>query len=405
MLSQFPNGKSLIVPLNGLEPNPTVIGQNVATARKRRSLNQAHLAQRLGVSRPTLIAIETGQRAPTPTLLAAISHELNTSIQDLTSLVPADEQAVIRFRDPLRTNEPARQAIDALIDFGRYFALLEVKTNRRRRPRVAPALALDDTVDINHAAEDLAASERARLNLGDGPLTDIRLVLEQEVGVLTFGLPQLSNTKIVGLFVYADERGLIGINLRQADRRRQNWTIAHEYAHFLTNRYDPEVTLKIETKKARDRYEQFAEIFTASFLMPAFGLSRRFSEMLGGIPQATAGHILLLASQYHVSFHAMCRRLESMERIPKNTYDYLISKGLKPIEAERAMGIERQDESLDPYPLSYVYLLSVLKRKGELSEGDVAHYLQTDRLTAREVIDALDIEDAFPIDEPLQRLS
>lgn len=393
------------MPLNGLELDPTVVGQNVATARKRQSLNQAQLAQRLGVSRPILIAIETGQRAPTPTLLATISQVLNTSIRDLTSLVPADEQAVIRFRDPLRTNESARQAVDVLIDFGRYFALLETKTNRRRRPRVAPALALDDTVDIDHAAEDLAASERARLNLGDGPLTDIRLVLEQEVGVLTFGLPQLSNTNIVGLFVYAHERGLIGINLRQADRRRQNWTIAHEYGHFLTNRYDPEVTFEIETRKARDRREQFAEIFASNFLMPAFGLSRRFSELLGGVPQATAGHLLLLASQYHVSFHAMCRRLESMGRIPKNTYDYLISKGLKPLEAERAMGIERADVELSPYPLDYVYMLSVLKRKGDLSEGDVAHYLQTDRLTARGVIDALDVDDMFPIDEPLQRLS
>lgn len=393
------------MPLNGLELNPTVIGQNVATARKRRSLNQAQLAQRLGVSRPTLIAIETGQRAPTPTLLAAIAQELNSSIRDLTSLVPADEQAIVRFRDPLRTNEPARQAVDVLIDFGRYFVLLEAKTNRRRRPRVAPALSLDDITDVDHAAEDLAAAERARLNLGDGPLPDIRLVLEQEVGVLTFGLPQLANTKIVGLFVYAHERGLIGINLRQADRRRQNWTIAHEYAHFLTNRYDPEVTFDIETRKARDRHEQFAEIFASNFLMPAFGLSRRFSELLGGSPQATPAHILLLASQYHVSFHAMCRRLESMGRIPKNTYDYLISKGLKPIEAERAMGIERDDTDLAPYPLDYVYMLSVLKRNGELSEGDVAHYLQTDRLTARGILDALDIDDAFPIDEPLQRSS
>lgn len=393
------------MPLDGLELNPSVVGQNVISARKRKAINQAQLAQRIGVSRPTLIAIETGQKAPTPTLLAAISHELNISIRDLTSLVPADEQALVRFRDPLRTNEPARLAVDALIDFGRYATLLETKSERRSRPRIPAPLAFDDTTEIEHAAQDLAASERARLNLGDGPLGDIRIILEQEVGILTFGLPQLSETKIAGLFVYAGERGLIGINQRQADRRRQNWTIAHEYAHFLTNRYDPEVTFEVESKKSRDRHEQFAEMFAAHFLMPTFGLSRRFSELLGGVAQATAGHILLLANQYQVSFHAMCLRLESMDRIPKNTYDYLMSRGLKPIEAERAMGIDRNDETFFPYPLSYVYMLSVLKRKGELSEGDVAHYLQTDRLTAREVVERLDFDYAFPIDEPLQRSS
>jgi len=205
--------------------------------------------------------------------------------------------------------------------------------------------------------------------------------------------------------VFANDRGLIGLNMRQADRRRQNWTIAHEYAHFLTNRYDPEITFEVESKKLRDKHEQFAETFAAHFLMPTYGLSRRFSELLGGIPRATVGHIILLANQYQVSFHAMCRRLESIDRIPKNTYDYVMSRGLKPIEAERTMGIESRAQRLISYPLSYIYMLSVMWRNASLSEGDVARYLQTDRLSARGVLDIFDGNSQFPIDEPLERTS
>lgn len=393
------------MPLDGLEVNPSVVGPNIAGTRKRASISQAELAKRLGVSRPTLAALETGQRIPSPTMLAQIASELGITVRDLVVLDPIDEQALVRFRDPLRTNEPARLAVDALIDFGRYYSAVEAKAKRKQHPRIAPPLALHEGIDVDHAAQDLAAAERARLNLGDGPIQNVELTLEQEVGVLTFGLPQLSETRIAGIFVFASDRGLIGLNIRQADRRRQNWTIAHEYAHFLTNRYEPEITFEAESKKLRDRHEQFAEIFAANFLMPTYGLSRRFAELLGGIPRATVGHIILLANQYQVSFQAMCRRLESIDRIPKNTYDYVISRGLKPVEAERSMGIERRSQKQVPYPLSYIYMLSVMWRNASLSEGDIARYLKTDRLTARGLLEVFEGDEQFPIDEPLESMS
>lgn len=391
------------MPLDGIELNPTVVGQNIAAARRRATLNQADLAEKVGISRPTLVAIENGQKAPAPLVLARLATELQVEVRDLVSLSPADEQAIVRFRDPLRTNEPARLAVDALIDFGRYYAILESKAKRRLRPRIAPPLSLDEDVDVITFAQDLAAAERARLSLGDGPLLDLRATIEQDAGLLIFGLPQLANTKIAGIFVFASERGLIGLNMRQSDQRRQNWTIAHEYAHFLTNRYDPEITFENEEKRSRARHEQFAEAFASHFLMPTYGLSRRFSELIGGSQRASVGHIILLANQFQVSFQAMCRRLEAMDRIPKNTYDYVMSRGLKPIEAEKSMGIERRAQPLAPYPIRYTYLLSVQRRNGTLSEGDVARYLQTDRLTAREILDIFETDDSFPIDEPLEK--
>ncbi len=45
-------------------PSPRIIGQRLAEARKTRAMTQEVAAEHLGVSRPTLIAIEKGERAP-----------------------------------------------------------------------------------------------------------------------------------------------------------------------------------------------------------------------------------------------------------------------------------------------------------------------------------------------------
>ncbi|MDE2480808.1 MAG: ImmA/IrrE family metallo-endopeptidase [bacterium] len=391
------------MPLDGLELNPSLIGQNIAAARRSCNLNQADLARAIGVSRPTLIAIESGQRTPSPIVLAAIAAELRVNVRDLAVLPPPDVQSAVRFRDPLRNNEPAEPAYRALVAFGRTYRFLEEKANIRFRPRSVPPVLVDEVEDVDLAAETLAASERARLSLGDGPIVDLRGVLEQDAGILVFALPQLAETKgILGLFVFSNELPLVGFNPRQPDYRRQQWTLAHEYAHFLTNRFDLEITSEVDARKSRRKHEQFAEAFAANFLLPTSGVSRRVAELLSGAKSATVAQILLLADQFRVSFQAMCKRLESLGRIPKGTYEYVIDRGFRPIEAERSLGIERRTEALEPYPVRFIYMLASLRRSGSISEGDVVNFLQTDRLTARSILDAFEIGSAFPLDAPLE---
>ena len=50
--------------LEGLSPGE--IGERLAAARRARSLSQADVARHLGLSRPTLVAMEKGTRAPKP---------------------------------------------------------------------------------------------------------------------------------------------------------------------------------------------------------------------------------------------------------------------------------------------------------------------------------------------------
>ena len=93
------------------------------------------------------------------------------------------------------------------------------------------------------AAEDIASAERNRLGLGDGPLLNLREVLEDDVAIRVFStnLP----SRVAGLFAYTEELGgCIAVNARHPQERRR-WSMAHEYGHFLTSRFHSEISMLV----------------------------------------------------------------------------------------------------------------------------------------------------------------
>jgi putative transcriptional regulator len=58
-------------------------GHRVAQARKRAGLTQPQLAEKVGVSRPTIARIEAGGHAPSVTVALALSRELGESVEML----------------------------------------------------------------------------------------------------------------------------------------------------------------------------------------------------------------------------------------------------------------------------------------------------------------------------------
>ena len=58
-------------------------GHRVAQARRRAGLTQPQLAEKVGVSRPTIARIETGGHAPSVTIALSIARELGESVESL----------------------------------------------------------------------------------------------------------------------------------------------------------------------------------------------------------------------------------------------------------------------------------------------------------------------------------
>jgi Zn-dependent peptidase ImmA (M78 family) len=194
---------------------------------------------------------------------------------------------------------------------------------------------------------------------------------------------------VAGMFAFAEPLGgCIAVNLRHpAERRRAS--LAHEFGHFLTARHRPEVTF-LGRFERRPAGERFAEAFARAFLMPASGLRRRYLEIERERPRGiTHGDLCRLAHFYAVSVEAMTRRLEELRLIPTGTWDRLRQQGFRVREAQQLLGLESAHADDEQFSSRYVALAVEAWQKGDLSEGQLARFLRTDRLGARDWIQRL----------------
>ena len=225
------------------------------------------------------------------------------------------------------------------------------------------------------------------MGLGEGPLLNLREILESDVGLRVFQLELPS--KVAGMFAFSEPLGgCMAVNLRHpAERRRAS--LAHEAGHFLSARYRSEVTLE-DRYERRPSGERFAEAFARAFLMPAAGLRRRYLEVERERRQGvTFGDLCRLAHFYAVSVEAMTRRLEELRLIPMGTWDRLRLEGFRVREAQRLLGLAPLHSDDEPLPARYIALAIEAWQREQLSEGQLARFLRTDRLGARERIQRL----------------
>ncbi len=361
-----------------------VLGARLREARRARGMSQADAAAGIGVSRPTLIAVEQGKRTPTPGELVELARLYGRDVHELVRDTPPVEAMTARFRAAEQMGLDTQTAVDELQRLADDVHELEVSeglTAHRRWPDEYDVTGLSPDTAATLAAEE----ERKRLGLGDGPVWNLRQMLETDVGLRVFSYPMPS--PVAGLFAVVEPvGGCIGINARHPFER-QRWTLAHEYGHFLLHRYSAEVT---SLKPGRSRDEQTAEAFAAAFLMPKDGLTRRFQQarrQRGGT--VTAVDVLQLGAAYQVSAQAIAFRLEDLGLLAGGWWDSLMQRGLKVHEARDSLGIATQSRDEDTMPKRTQYLAVEAYLEGRLSEGRLARLLRLDRVAARDVVQRL----------------
>jgi transcriptional regulator with XRE-family HTH domain len=151
------------------ERNATRIGRRVAEIRKLSGSSQTALALRANVSYSTIRKLESGDRAATPTVVAAVARALNVNVTDITeqpygawnaspesdqAAVPAIRRAIVEGEDPdldvpTRDLHQLRAEISRLKEWDRHGQHAEV------------AQALPDLLrHLHRAHSDLPARER-----------------------------------------------------------------------------------------------------------------------------------------------------------------------------------------------------------------------------------------------------
>lgn len=372
--------------------DPRVLGRRLQEARKARGLTQQDAAEHLSVARTTITALEKGERRIRPDELLQLARLYGRPVSDLVGPKQPVADLAVQFRTALASAGP-QQAYTELEQGVREFQRLcedyLYLEGLRGVPliRAYPPQYPLEGVSPEEAAEDIASAERNRLGLGDGPVLNLREVLENDVGLRIFyvSLP----SRVAGMFAYTEELGgCVAINSQHPEERRR-WSLTHEYGHFLTNRFRPEISILA----AYDRVpasERFADAFAGSFLMPAAGLRRRFNEMsrqAGG--KVTAAEVCRLAHYYFVSVEAMMLRLEVLRLLPRGTWERLRDRGFKVREAQELLGLSPHPHDDQPFPVRYRLLAVQAYQDGQLTEGELARLLRVDRVEARRTVQQL----------------
>jgi Zn-dependent peptidase ImmA (M78 family)/DNA-binding XRE family transcriptional regulator len=371
-------------------PNPRILGKRLQAARKGCGLTQQQAAHRIGVARTTLIAMEQGERRVQPEEIVQLASVYGRTVNELLRQSEPVEVFAIHFRQPPSSMGIDQSDVDITkVEFQRlcedYLELEQMQ--KAPLSRKYPVEYSVGAANVDADAEDIAVVERNRLGLGDGPLLNLREILELDVGIRIFTMDLPS--RVAAMFAYSDQLGAcIAVNRKHPEERRR-MSLAHDYGHFLTSRYQPVLDL-VGGYQRLPESERLAETFARAFLMPATGLSRRFNDLRRSqAGRVTPADLCRLAHVYGVSVEAMTLRLEELRLLKAGTWDRLRLSGFRVREAQQLLKLTPHSASDEVLPLRYRYLAAAAFEDGALSEGQLARFLRVDRLEARRIVEEL----------------
>jgi Zn-dependent peptidase ImmA (M78 family)/transcriptional regulator with XRE-family HTH domain len=372
--------------------DPATVGERLAEARRVRRLTQQEAADAIDVARTTITAMEKGDRRPRAAELVKLAQLYGRPVGEFvrTEGPTARPNFLVQFRAARSKGEKEVERAEDIRRFEqlcRWYVELEEMLGAPL-PRRFPAVYDVSGTPPERAAEEVASSERNRLGLGDGPIGNLWGTLESDAGLRVFALP-MEDARIGGMFVYTEEYGgCVAVNANHPEDRRR-WSGVHEYAHFLTERHRPEITVLNVYRRAQES-ERFAEAFTRFFLMPTTGLQRRFESIRRAKSgPITPADVLHLSYLYRVSVQAMTWRLEELKLLPAGTWDRLHDLGFRPSDARRLVDLPPAEPEPPDLPHRYVTLAVQAFLQERLSEGQLAERLLTDRVGARARVEAL----------------
>jgi Zn-dependent peptidase ImmA (M78 family)/DNA-binding XRE family transcriptional regulator len=375
--------------------NWTQVGERLQTARKEANFTQQDVAERLEMARTTVVAIEKGERRVSQEELITLADlygiDLNALLRNKPILEPLSVQFKAFFKNPLLKDHEENELQSAANQLQKYceqYLELEQIVNAPL-PRRYPLEYEYKGLPVESAADEIASQERTRLGLGDGPIKDLRGLLETEVGLRIFYL-QLPSW-MSGLFGFTEDLGgCIAINSKHPTERRRI-SLAHEYCHFLTNRHRPDVHVTRSYTRVPES-EKLAEGFARRFIMPESGMRKHLRSHLQntGHNNLSIADLVYLAQYYNVSLEAYVRRLEEMGAIGLGVYEKLKDDKFQVRKAQAVLGIDPTNEENEmKFPSYYKRLAVSAFVMGEITEKQLSDYLETNRLEAREIVEQL----------------
>lgn len=301
---------TLFIQQRGNSINP----ERITEAREAKGLNMADLARLLDVSRQAVSAFEKGLKKPSSETLSQLSKTLGFPerffLSDSTS---PQIKSAIHFRSRSTTSKKERLVGKTK---GRWVSLIlnEIMNYVTLPTPEIPELDIPDFELLSNAdIEDIATKVRRMWGLGDGPITNLTMLLENK-GII---VANIHSGEKVDAFSFWNEHTPVIVIDKMKTAVRTRFSIAHELGHLVMHRAVEDDY--IEDPSLFKLVEAQANYFASCFLMPASTFGREYYS-------SNIDSLIKLKKRWLTSISAIAIRSYNLNLINDNQKVYIFQQ-------------------------------------------------------------------------------
>jgi Zn-dependent peptidase ImmA (M78 family)/transcriptional regulator with XRE-family HTH domain len=245
---------------------PGFVGARLREAREARGLTIVSLAEMLGVTKQAVSQYEHGQQTPRPEVMTKLVAVLNLPQHFFSSQPGSIPVGTMFYRSLSAATKTARTRAEwRYIWSRRIAAYLEafVQFPAPHFPDLDPPANPQELRDED--IEDLATRTRRFWTLGDGPISNMVWLLENNGAIVTRDYLQAETLDAFSEWSESQGRGFVFLGADKGAGVRSRYDCAHELGHLLLHRSIEKSRLAQDFKLIEHQAHRFA----GAFLLPA----------------------------------------------------------------------------------------------------------------------------------------
>ncbi|AUM65772.1 transcriptional regulator [Brevibacillus laterosporus] len=291
--------------------------QKLTDAREARGLTLKELSELVGVSHQAISKFEKGATTPSSQTLERISDTLTMPIHYFFSnSKEATEDSVVFFRSRAAATVKSKKIHSKRINWVKI--IHKYLDDILEFPKLdIPKYNVSDVYEpiAFEEIDEIANTVRKKWGLGDGPISNILLLLEKKGAIISRAT--FADYKIDACSRWEnDERPYIFLgNDKTAPRSR--FDVAHELGHLILH---PNLKLSEFNNKVNYKLiEKEADRFASAFLLPA-------SSFGNEVMSSSLDHFVSLKKRWKISIQAMAYRAYQLNILNEYQFIYLRKK-------------------------------------------------------------------------------
>lgn len=284
---------------------PGFVGERLVQARLGRELSATSLAEMIGVKSANISNYEHGRQSPSPDVMERICQVLNQPLPFFLRALPLDHREEdFWWRAMSAATKSARSRA-----YARHSWLREIVSYLQQYvdfPNVnIPQLDVPEDVRkiTTDMIEDFAAECRRHWKLGDGPVADVVLLMENNGVIVSRGDLVAETLDAFSQWPHNSEHPFVFLGADKASAVRSRHDASHELGHLVLHR-------KVDRKCVRNKaffklLEDQAHRFALAFNLPASGFANQLWS-------PTLDAFLALKPHWKIAIAAMIMRCEQL---------------------------------------------------------------------------------------------